>query len=414
MDNKNQLQGKMGIALIRSSDFSKIMLYRNKNDIITTKMLKSDSTVYFKREYVNFLDDSNDYWSLYFEKDDDRDAFLAIVEEHATVERESDMGHVEKKKEPSDAAIAVAAADVHSTNATGAISRVAKVGHQLPKMDVFHKNKADESDSSSSSEMQSKAVAFPMPSNTIVRPMDPPKSEVFAVPNNLLANIMMQQNNTNSSINNFLTESRVNSSESRIQMGKLESKIDRMLDKIDLIRTNVAGKTGDEKDDEILELEEKIVELKKENRLLKLAAKEVADAAVVISAPSAPQTDSKDAEAVAVLTVEVTEARRTIDDLRQVINDKDGQTTELNKKLVDLETQLKDEQAKVVAQRNSEQNNAATAGQNASLVREIMNELYQKLYQSLEERPSWPKQDILKLTADLIRNETKAVLSRQK
>lgn len=377
--------------------------------------------MYFKQGYLRYLDDTNDYWSLHFSKDEDRDVFLAKIEEFGRIERESDNTYEEPSKEPSpniklavmDAEAVDDSEHLPAARSTGAISRVAKVGHQLPKLEAS-KIKSNDSDSSPR-EVHHRLPTFPTAGtlNSVVRTADQfnaSKPEVFAVPNNLLANIMMQQNNTNSSISNFLTESRVNSSESRVHMTKLETKIDRMLDKIELIKLNAASKTDDEKDDEILRLEEKIVELKRENRMLKQGAKEFgSESSGAMETPK----DSNDGAAVASLTVDVNEARLEIEDLQKELKIKVTHISELNDKMEKLEAQLEDEKAKATQQTNGGRNDEAV-GQNVDVIRGIMNDFYQKIFQCLNARSSWPKQEVLKLAADLIRSETNAALTRQK
>lgn len=427
VNNENKLQGKLGIALIKATDFAKIILYRTKEDILSTKVIKRDSTVFFKQGYLRYLDDTNEYWSLHFAKDEDRDAFLASVEDIGNVERETDRSYEEPKKEPAqnvktetvDSLATGSSGEQSAVNSGGAISRVAKVGHQLPKLDVV-KNKQQDSDTSSPPQSPQEVHRKPFvssmasTSNSIIRTADPHNAS-FAVPNNLLANMVMQQNNTNSCISNFLTESRVNSSESRVQMSKLETKIDRMLDKIDYLKLNAGNKTGDEKDDEILQLEERIVELKKENRILKQQVKDSNSAAAAVSvAAKASSKDSDDGALVAVLTVDLTEANHTIDQLQRNARGKDQRLVEADKRVAALEAELKDAKSKAVQQHSNGGRGDEAAGQSVDLIRGIMNDFYQKLYQGLDQRNSWPKQEVLKMAADLIRSETKAALNRQK
>lgn len=224
-----------------------------------------------------------------------------------------------------------------------------------------------------------------------------------------MANIVMQQNNTNTGINNFLTESRVNSSESRMHMSKLETKLDRVLDKIDMLKLNAGNRTADEKDDEILQLEEKIVDLKKENRAMKQEIKELE----ILAAEQQSGTKETNDAALAAMTEQINSNKCTIENLHVNANEKDKTIQELNDRIKLLETKLEEEKvnSEKLSRASQEQ---AVAPQSSDLIRSIMNDLYQKMYTSLNERNTWSKQDLLKLSADLIRSETKAALSRQK
>jgi len=241
--------------------------------------------------------------------------------------------------------------------------------------------------------------------NTIIRTVEQPP---FNNPTNVLANLM-QQNNTNTNINNFLTESRVHSSEMRINLTKLETKIDRVLDKIDLLKGG-NSKTGDEKDDEILQLEEKLIEVRKENRALKQQVKGLEEGASAKATKDLLKQE--DEEALAVLTVQVTESRRTIEIYQKERETKNKEIGELKAKIEIQQREL--EQAKAEATKHNDANKSKeNSVPSAELIRGIMNEFYQKLHKSVNEQNTWSKQEVLKLSVELIRNETKAALSRQ-
>lgn len=420
-------QGILGIALLKCADLAKIILYRSKEQVLSTISIKSDTTVYVKLGYLQYHDNVGIYWSLHFSSDDDRDGFLNKIAELAVVEREPNQAIEEQSKaqasiETEPSASAPSSVSVAHEKHGAVVFRVAKVGHQLPKLDVL-KNKRQDSDSSSSSlspkEIPRKPPIFQGNASvsnivhTVGRSSDQSiaasKPDLFAVPNNLMANIVMQQNNTNTGINNFLTESRVSSAESRMQLSKLETKLDRVLDKIDLLKLNAANRTGDDKDDEILQLEEKIVDLKKENRTLKQEIKEL-EKLTVDQQSAAVETDNA---GVAALTEEINANKCTIDGLRTDATEKDKNIEDLHAQIKQLEAKLEEEKANSAKHSKAVQE-APVANQSSDLIRSIMNDLYQKLYNSLNERNTWPKQEVLKLSADLIRSETKAALLRQK
>lgn len=413
-------QGKLGIALLKNTEFLRIILYLTKDNVLSTVNLKPETKVYLKQEYLQYQDDTGTYWSLHFANNDDRDQFLYYIEQVAVVEREASSTVVSNENEGQQQPQPQPEPAPRLTDKKDAVvSRVAKVGHQLPKLD-FLKGQKNDSDSSSSSLSPKETVPRKPPPfhaySTVARASDQAaqpsgsKNELFSFPQNLLANIVMQQNNTSSSINNFLTESRVHSSESRVNITKLETKIDRVLDKIDLLKMGSgSGKTGDEKDDEILELEEKVIELKKENRTLKLQIKDLGNP----TANNKPLISNGEASTPTQHIYEDLESKRIIENLRRENEIKVREAEDLKNKIQELETKLGEERAKAEKLSQIQQKNAETpSGSNPEMIRAIMNDLYQKLFTSLNQRNMWPKQDVLKITADLIRSETKAALGR--
>lgn len=77
----------------------------------------------------------------------------------------------------------------------------------------------------------------------------------------------------------------------------------------------------------------------------------------------------------------------------------------LDKKQKELETQQESNKT------NNNNNNTGGGSNNGELIRGIMNQFYVKLYQSIEEQETMSTADILKLTAEIIRKETKAALN---
>lgn len=180
---------------------------------------------------------------------------------------------------------------------------------------------------------------------------------------------------------------------------------------------------GQDKEEEIIKLEEKVLDLKKENRALKL---QLAD-----NDQMKKESNDKDNEELIAskkkneeLELQISDLTKKLEDLEEkhktatVENEKERQQIiekhaaeldnlrdTLDKKQKELETQQESNKT------NNNNNNTGGGSNNGELIRGIMNQFYVKLYQSIEEQETMSTADILKLTAEIIRKETKAALN---
>lgn len=170
-----------------------------------------------------------------------------------------------------------------------------------------------------------------------------------------------------------------------------------------------------DREEEIIKLEEKMLELKKENRLLKLQLAE--------SEQEKRTSNEKEKEELAnmmkvkeenelkitELTAKLEETEQT---LRAEISAKDKAIEELGEKYTAELATLRDElEKKSKALETLEQSQKSANTNNGDTIRNIMNQFYVKLYQSIEGKTTMASADILKLTAEIIRKETKAALN---
>lgn len=178
-----------------------------------------------------------------------------------------------------------------------------------------------------------------------------------------------------------------------------------------------------DKDEEIIKLEEKVLELKKENRALKLR---VTEGDYVI------QDTNEKAKELAELQTQFADQERHISELKSK-----WQETEQNlkigmdamekekaelienhtKEVATLRAELEKKHIEVEAiqqqlkEQQEQSNKSPVPASNGDLIRGIMNQFYVKLYQSLEGTETMAASDVLKLTAEIIRKETKAALN---
>lgn len=171
-------------------------------------------------------------------------------------------------------------------------------------------------------------------------------------------------------------------------------------------------------------MEEKVLELKKENRALKSQFTE--------SSGDRIKKDSDNKETEHLLQKTIDEKELKIGELTSNVQE----LTEKNRNIEDkfntaMETD-KHEREKLVAQHSSEmdalraeleqKNNELQAMQqdkskegsnanNGEMIRSIMNQFYTKLFQNIDGKSTLSSAEVLKLTAEIIRKETKAALN---
>ncbi|XP_037935221.1 interaptin [Teleopsis dalmanni] len=280
--------GKVGVALLRDATNNfRVIIYKTKTSILSNLNVKKEdqTNFYMQNNYIQFYDESMIFWSLNFDKHEDRQAFIdklnffnIKVEDKPEIKTQTEI--IEKVKESPviimDDKVDESPKGKNNTR-TSLLSRISKVGQQLPifpKSDKITNNEivttTEYSDSS-----DAEVVATPLIVTN--KPTIAPKSKTMS---KLTNNQIVAANSTSFYGNNtqfnametqflqmMLTENRTQNTEMRMVINKLESKIEKVMDKVDGMSTGGNQKTN--KDDEIIALEEKLLELKKENRKLK-------------------------------------------------------------------------------------------------------------------------------------------------
>lgn len=166
-----------------------------------------------------------------------------------------------------------------------------------------------------------------------------------------------------------------------------------------------------DKEEEIIKLEEKVLELKKENRLLKQQLKESDEAA-------RNPTIQDEGELKALYRsneakdIRIEELQSMEQQLKTEIESKNDEIAKLNEKYTTELDVLRNELAmKNTELETKQQSNKSGNTNNGETVRSIMNQFYVKFYRSIEGKEPMCSADVLKLTAEIIRKETKAALN---
>ncbi|XP_050069377.1 uncharacterized protein LOC126557599 [Anopheles maculipalpis] len=450
VDGDNVFLGKLGLALLNSSSGHRLLLYRTKTDVLGTVTLTRDTKILLKQDYLQFrADDSNDFWSVLFESESDRQALLTAIDTWCLLEREpvieEPLSEVEKDPPPSKSKRSELAA------------RMARMGGQA--MPSMHET-APGSDSSDTSDSKIETITTrpttrrPNLLSTVSMQMVPLGG---MIPTNGNGGPVSSQASgiADMNFNLIMSENRMQNTEMRMNLTKLESKLDRVLDKIDLL--NVHG-TGDrsssvaDKDTEVLELEEKLLELKRANHALKskLRTLEIAESHGKREAHSImegkiqtlEESERRLKESVLSLELRLEASRSEIEQQREKLAELEKQLGEekhsvesktkdmkatleqleegqrernrlkeqielANRRSDELQTQLAQQQKECCELQEANQRQRASANNNASLVKDIMNGCFQQLCDQITDP------QILKIIAQTIKRETKAALERQ-
>lgn len=286
---QSELQGKVGMALIKNhlEDVS-LILYRSKTQVLVTLQLEQNQMVLFKEnKYWQFYDDQQIYWSFSFDshkdEEDFREKLIAVGREFKEIESDekNKVAEVtttepisESRTEETSKSIDLPQLPSETKETKNAlIKRMAKMGQPLPKLssNTLLPTTTEFSDSS-----DTEVIKIPLPA----KPTIAPRNKITTLKtNHQLVNSTLTFNPAameSQYMQMLLTEQRTQGSELRMNVSKLENKIEKVLDKLDLMDRSGAGDSKEKKhkDDEILELEEKILNLKKENRKLRQMAEQ--------------------------------------------------------------------------------------------------------------------------------------------
>lgn len=413
IDDNNVQQGLLGIALLTHSQIhsSKLILYKQKNQLLSTLVLKESSQVFWKSPFIQYYDDLGVFWSL-SSKEEDFDELCENLTGKCEIVRTScdeqsqTKSEVQGENSEEKASIQMSSTeaeegdnsnsnDSETRHKSDVMSRVAKVGLRMPMA-----NPVGGKDSIDSQTLKTA----------------PKKIETENVKeSNQMPNNPMQSNSVPSDSSEFIAltaEYRLQNTELRINLSKLDSKLDRVIDNIELLRLDANAKPRDsnELEEENLQLEERMLELKKENRCLKLQLQEVN-----LSRQQKLEQVSKHNSLMETLRTENHEKGIQIDELLAQVEhltislQNDIDTARSNEdKITALQKELgvKSTEIDRLQQQITEASNKSS-----EMVRSILNEFYQKLHASICDETDVSSADVLKLSADIIRKETKAAFT---
>jgi hypothetical protein len=325
INNQNTVIGKLGFAILISdkSQSLKIILYKSKIDLLSSLVLRSSNKIYVKGNFIQYLDSHNNFWSVLFENPNDRDEAIRLLEERCEIER--DEMEVSIKSNTNDSTVVVGGSsskddeseshenakndDVATTDATcdkavetdpedkqnkqmkaNILTRMAKMGKRL----VPSSNKASGSDISDSSDPESSPKRQPRKPNASSSPIlqvaklqPAPQAHSIAQTvefktNSHLGNSIISAASSDTSLNLMMMQN----TEIRFNLSKLDSKLDKLCDKLEVLSTASSLSGGSHNDrnnndsireEDIVRLEEKLIATKRENLSLKSIIRDLED-----------------------------------------------------------------------------------------------------------------------------------------
>lgn len=306
INQQNTIIGRLGFAILLS-DFKrnlKIILYKSKIDLLSSVVLKESNKIYVKGNFIQYLDSSNNFWSILFENENDRDEAIKLLEERCTIEwieiessiktndsnnaMENENENQEEKDAKNDGPPETDATCTDKSVETdpeekqtkqlkaNILSRMAKMGKRLVPSGS---NKAsDVSDSEGESPKRQPIARKPNTATSSpvlqIAKLHPsphvPHTVEFRQTHN--SNVISAAS-SDSSLNNLLM---MQNTEIRFNLSKLDSKLDKLCDKIEVLSTSSSlGNPNDRnnndsvREEDIVRLEEKLITVKRENLSLK-------------------------------------------------------------------------------------------------------------------------------------------------
>lgn len=484
------------MAVIKSTtddSVLRIILYRTKQNVLSTITLNAATAttkVYLKQDYFQYQDDEQQFWSIRFDVDADRSEILQAISKHCIVEHEP----IEEKQPnvvPTKTRITIpveiplSAEPCASTSSTAEeqskrtlVTRMAKMGKQLPQVTrqpIATKDSSSPEDSDTDVRKERYKPALPkwkpdvptrIPHEMIPysgNGMNTSSGTPILSTSTLIAYNQMSEHG----INAFLSENRIQNTEVRMNLSKLETKIEKVLDKIDLINLRTSeGHAAAKKTDveeELLQMEEKMLALKRENRQFRIQIQElnngngnVKDLATALDIATATnqrlQSELKDrTNELQRMTITLNDKNEELARLRSHNSDiLDEHKTSVNQKQTEhdsaiqllkakhLENETKINQLQMdISQLTAEKSNTFKSlemseekikvlerqlkEKNIEIVqepalditiKEIMNSFYQKFQDQLGEENTFNAEGLLKIVRVLIKKETTAALNR--
>lgn len=430
--------GSVGLAIIVSNGEHRVILYRSKQDVLSTfSMDSSAKVIYVKKDYIQYHDDVAQFWSIRFAIDADREEFLTNVNTHCSIDKETVDVVPDKDKTPQPIS-----EPPMSNNQSALLHRMAKMGQQIiPSAVLPSKELSSDSEDGDANALQHQIVSpkwkpdVPSRNNQLKYPSN--KSPVLSA-NTLISYNPLHAMTNDPEIVSLFTENRFQNTEVRMCLSKLESKIERVLDKVDSIReSNSSTKPKTDLEEDIIKLEEKLLNLKKENRQLRL--NQEADSQSDKALLSEQNKNSMLKVRLDNQAVEIEELRKCvatkeseinrIELLRLASEDRNKtQTIELqsqieeltrnqeqsSKDVAELQTSVKElegDKLKLVEQLANLQSKPTSSGiEISAVVKDIMNTMYQSIQETVCQRSEWSADEVLKLMRTVIKGETMNVL----
>ena len=321
INNVNTIIGKLGFAvLISDKSELKMILYKSKIDLLSTLIVRDSNKIFQKGNFIQYLDGHQNFWSVLFENETDRNEAIRLLEEKTTIQRDMETSisvsegkvvgdenggvqsgeNVEALKgvegvggdvvvvggggTTSDKACETDPEEKQSKMKANILSRMARMGKKivLPNKTSHSEMSGDSSDPDSSPKR--KAVTT---NNTPI--LQVAKLHHGPQPHSTAKTVEFVKHSHGNIISAASSDSSLNlmmmqNTEIRFNLSKLDSKLDKLCDKLEnlsahsaspSIHASAVNNNNDKnnndsvREEDIMKLEEKILSIKRENINLK-------------------------------------------------------------------------------------------------------------------------------------------------
>lgn len=469
INNTNTVIGKLGFAILISDKSElKMILYKSKIDLLSTLILRESNKIFQKGNFIQYMDAHQNFWSVLFENESDRDEAVRLLEERCTIqvdeleksinaneskvsESETNENVENNKGEEGDVGAGTTSDKACETDPeekqskvmkANILSRMARMGKK-----IVLPNKSSHSEMSDSSDPESspKRKANTVNSSPVLQvaklhqgPTAHPTAQTVEFVKHSHGNIISAAS-SDTSLNLMMMQN----TEIRFNLSKLDSKLDKLCDKLEVLSTtnSLSSSTNDRnnndslREEDIMRLEEKVLSIKRDNISLKSIIRDMEDKLRAKSSDDelnelkmqlkSVQKENKTyqlelenrCEKIALLEAKVkdTEEERDVQ-LRNNEADVAELKSQLNvssRYVQDLQASLDsiEQKRESCATKESQTDGKADAPSDV-MIKEIMNNLYLKLFEKISNANDLKQSEILKIIGQTIKTETSEWLKK--
>lgn len=469
INNTNTVIGKLGFAILISDKSElKMILYKSKIDLLSTLIVREANKIFQKGNFIQYLDAHQNFWSVLFENESDRDEAVRLLEERCTIQKdemeksisasETKVNESENKEDDEAAKTEVDDSAVGTSDKAcetdpeekqtkvmkaNILSRMARMGKKIV---LPNKTSNSESCDSSDPENSPKRKANTVNSSPVLQvaklqhgPTAHSTAHTVEFAKHSHGNIISAAS-SDSSLNLMMMQN----TEIRFNLSKLDSKLDKLCDKLEVLSTNSLSVSSNDKnnndsvrEEDIMRLEEKILLIKRENIHLKSIIRELEEKLRGKCEGSSDELNELKVQLKSVqqenknISLELDNKNEVIRHLEAKVKDsveeREIQLKNNEADLAELKSQLnvssryvQDLQASLdrfQMQRDSNpskdtQTDAKPDAPSDVVIKEIMNNLYFKLCEKISNANDLKQSEVLKIIGQTIKQETSECLKK--
>lgn len=454
INDQNTIIGRLGFAILISDKSNlKMILYKSKIDLLSSVLLRESNKIYVKGNFIQYLDSSNNFWSILFENESDRDEAIRLLEERCTIERneidssikandgngsinemESENQDEKAAKNDEDATCADKSVETDPEEKqnkqlkTNILARMAKMGKRLVPSGSNKNSASDESASENSPENSPKRQPMIMrkPNNSTATSSPILQIAKLHPSPHIPHTVEFRQNNNSNNISAASSDSSLNlmmmqNTEIRFNLSKLDSKLDKLCDKIEVLSSasNLSVSNSNPRSFNVQNSTDELNELKVQIKALTLENKEYKKHIIELSEKN---------DVIQLLETKLKHALEAYEQAEVQMKTKDADLGELRSQLNCSKRHAEDLQESLSSIRESQKNitfatkemqtSPDTTPKTSELylqenhIKEMMNSLYFKFCERISNLHDLKHSEILKIIGQVIKQETQEVLRK--